>query len=282
MKTFKTFLEAKAEGSLKQVFEPLTTRPITFYLNEHCPDLFWMLKEQQPFYRGMRAGLGFSYVDLTKTKRKSQNTSNWYTTIFDNHPEMKDFPKRSQSMICTTNLVYAKGFGDERYIVLPVKNAKIGEVGDLDIWEKIIDLFGNLEPINEMNDYLAAFVETGLNTGLDTETDPFELLKQFDAQIRDVDSEAYERIQQSDYSELLQNDDFRKHFLETILDAYSPSKLQMRACTPATLRHSEKHQEVWFDGGAIVIPQNVWDKMRKLVETNPEIKSWQDLSEHMK
>jgi hypothetical protein len=277
MKTFKSFLqEARAEGSPKQVFESIDL----FQISQYCPDLFWMLKEDALFYRGMKSGLGLSYVDLTKTKRKSENTSNFYTEIFDNHPKMRDFPKRGESLICTTDFRTANSFGDQVYMVLPVKSAKIGEVGEFDIWDKMVDLFGFEEPIAAMNDYLSDFIETGLGANIKPGDKLFELLKQFDEQIRDENSAAFKRIQNSDYSDLLYNDDFCNAFLETILDSYSPAELHLKASTPATFSRLGDPQEVWFDTGAIIIPINIWEQMKHALLIDPSINTWEKLFKH--
>lgn len=279
MKTFKSFLqEAKAEGSPEQVFVRLQPNPTAYYLDKYCPDLFWMLAENTPFYRGMRTELsGISYVDLTKTTRKSQNTSNWYTEIFDNHFEMGDYPKRSKSLICSSDLEYAYGFGKQVNIVLPVKNSKIGEVRELDIWDLgPIELFGRSGTLDDLNDFLGEIIKLGLNT----KECSFQLLRNFDGEIKDKNSEAFNRIQNSDYSNLLDSDDFFYDFLKTILEAYSPDMLGIKPSTPATFRHSGD-QEVWFDTGAIIIPFKEWEEMRKILKANNDIRNWKELSEKM-
>lgn len=271
MKTFKTYLrEARAEGSPKQVFEPIDLSEISRY----CPDLFWMLKYDTPFYRGMGSGLDVSFVDLTKTKRVSQNTSNWYTEIFDNHPEMKDFPKRSESLICTTDIDYASHFSAYVYAVLPVKNAKIGEVCERDIWAKTIDVFGQEEGIKEMNRRLADIIAIGL----ETKHCSFELLQKFDRYIKDGDDgDVFQQIQNSDqYSDMVNNGEFVNEFLESILNAYSPHILGLQASTPATFTPYYMGQEVWFDTGAIIIPLNKWREMKKVVADDPSISTWEE------
>ena len=273
---FKTFLEAKAEDSPKQVYVGLQLNPAPYYLDKYCPDLFWMLVENAPFYRGMRTeNMGVSYVDLTKTTRKSQNTSNWYTEIFDNHFEMADYPKRSKSLICSTDLDYAYGFGNQVYVVLPVKNSKIGEVRELDIWDlDPIELFGHSGTLDEINDFLGKIIRLGLNT----RECSFQLLRKFDSEIKDESSEVFNRIQHSEYSDLLDRDDFLNDFLRTILEVYSPDMLGVVSSTPATFRHAGD-QEVWFDTGAIIIPLYEWRKMRGFLKADSDIKNWQNLLE---
>jgi len=283
MKTFKTFLEAKAGGSAGLVYEPLTAQPAPYYLDKYCQDSFWMLTKKAPLFRGIqRKGLDVSFVDLTQTTRKSQNTSNWYTEIFDNHPEMQDFPKRSKSMVCSNSYDYARGFGDEVYAIFPVKNSKIGLVPESDIWEISVNLFGKSLDINVMNKFLAQIIIIGLNTDLCT----FEILKQFGDQIKHEDGEVYQRIKNSRYSGLLDNGEFVNNFLGAILEAYSPDKLGLKTFTPATLStaYSPYHEhEVWFDTGAIVIPLNKWHEMVSAYKkSNRDIRSWQDLLEVMK
>ena len=71
-------------------------------------------------------------------ERRSANTTNEYTLMIDNSPEWKNYPKRSESLICGTvaNVGYAEGFGDI-YIVLPIDNwpTKIGVCSKFDLWQ---------------------------------------------------------------------------------------------------------------------------------------------------
>lgn len=85
-------------------------------------------------YRGVWDYNGYAIVDPTKGKlRRSLNTTNEYTLIIDNSPLWKDYPKRSRSLVCSTNYKQAEMFGDVG-IVIPKNGTNIGECPDGDFW----------------------------------------------------------------------------------------------------------------------------------------------------
>jgi len=65
--------------------------------------------------------------------RRSANTSNYYTLIIDNDPAWKEYPKRSQSIICSTGNDSATSYGTV-YMVFPYDGAKIGVTPADDFW----------------------------------------------------------------------------------------------------------------------------------------------------
>lgn len=102
-------------------------------IKEHFSDSLWMVKQNAPFWRGTSDSLDLSIVDPTQTQRRSENTSNLYTIIFDTHPERANWPKRSRSLIATTNSDYASSYG-RMYAVIPANGSLIGAVNRGDIW----------------------------------------------------------------------------------------------------------------------------------------------------
>lgn len=68
------------------------------------------------------------------SSRVSKNmSSNWYTRWLDTEPIWKDFPKRGESFICTTDYDTARAYGAV-YKVFPFDNAHAGIVPHTDIW----------------------------------------------------------------------------------------------------------------------------------------------------
>jgi len=68
-------------------------------------------------------------------KRKSRNTANFYTLMMENLSQWRKFPKRSNSLICTTDYYKARMYGTA-YRVIPIDlNAKFGVCPEEDIWE---------------------------------------------------------------------------------------------------------------------------------------------------
>jgi hypothetical protein len=262
---FKSFLqEAQAPGSPKLVFEPI--EDLQHFLETHCKDSMWMVHEDRPLYRGQnRTDIRAAYADLRFTKRISQDTSNWYTEIFDNHPEMTHFPKRSESLICSTNEAYARDFG-MAYAVIPVDGAKIGMVNKSDIWAVKPNLFGVTKGIRFLNDDIKEIVNLALGQDFLRMAD-FDLLKIIDAELKSEDSWLLKKISGGELYELramARSPEFKNEFLNSILDAYSPTKLGLEAATTKTFRPIG-NQEIWFDKGAVVISLDQWQDVRDVI-----------------
>lgn len=85
----------------------------------------------------------FFIIDAKKGKRSSKNTTNYYTVILDNIfdtvPSYKYFPKRSESIICTTSTKTASHYGTP-YVILPFEETILGSVTEDDIWRKDVIL----------------------------------------------------------------------------------------------------------------------------------------------
>ncbi len=99
-------------------------------------------------YRGIDNNGNYLYVNPKKYTRESSNTMNYYTLINDNSPAWKKYPKRSESIICSTEYSTASDYGDE-FVVFPFDNAKIGVCSESDYWFS----FDNIEPITSLDDW---------------------------------------------------------------------------------------------------------------------------------
>jgi hypothetical protein len=108
-------------------------------------EVFEFLKTKKDFlkskpkyiYRGNEAlNNNMSYiVKPSEFYRESQNTTNYYTICIDNLPEWESYPKRSRSIVCSTDSYKASTYGDSNYhIVFPINRAVIGVCSDKDIW----------------------------------------------------------------------------------------------------------------------------------------------------
>ena len=76
-------------------------------------------------------------VETQNFTRVSANTENYYTLLIDNLPEWSKFPKRSKSLICSTdkNLAEPFGKGQEPFLIIPLdKNSKMGVCSKEDIF----------------------------------------------------------------------------------------------------------------------------------------------------
>lgn len=214
-----------------------------------------MLTEDRPIYRGMHDNsniskqTGFSIVDTSATVRGSQNASNYYTVILDNHPDRKQFPKRSRSFIGTIESISTHGYGD-LFCIIPFDNVPIGIVNHRDIWDTEISMFGRTFSIIAWNDL---FESAGIQ-------DTIESIKKFDSDLKAGNSSALRRFEKyfgvnpKKYSNI---------FLETIWDAYSAKATGHSVATTATIEHKlfNTDTEVWVGGKVVVICHEVWDKL---------------------
>lgn len=86
-----------------------------------------------PIFRGD----GFANAAIYHTdqiNRISKNTRNYYTQWMDNHPDWDAYPKRSKSLICTTDEEVAYGYHQNVMRVIPSNSCKIGVVPADDLW----------------------------------------------------------------------------------------------------------------------------------------------------
>jgi hypothetical protein len=110
-------------------------------IKNNCQQALNKYKKDIIIFRGIERNTDFLFVDPKSDKpRRSANTKNYYTLINDNSPYWKQYPKRSESLICTTDKNMSMGYGTS-YIVLPYDNAKIGVCSEIDYWDSFPNLF---------------------------------------------------------------------------------------------------------------------------------------------
>lgn len=92
-----------------------------------------------PIFRGVRGYGEYVYIDPSKSvePRISRNTNNYYTLMIDNFSNWNKYPKRSKSIICTTDYQYASHMSSKVYRVFPENGSYIGVCPMDDIWGAI-------------------------------------------------------------------------------------------------------------------------------------------------
>lgn len=92
-------------------------------------------KEEQGIWRGVKSYTYGNIVVMTPGTRISQNVNNLYTRLMSEIlPEWKEYPKRSNSFVCT-NLEGLSSFYGDSHLVLPENGANIGICPKADIWD---------------------------------------------------------------------------------------------------------------------------------------------------
>ena len=126
-------------------------------IEQNASEAIAALQKNKVMYRGVK-NLGRDPVYLIDPKlkaRKSANTRNHYTKLFDNLPSWRAYPKRSRSIICSTDKTRPSLHGKE-YVVLPLNGAKIAICPTDDIWDSF-DYVLNGEWMRDFNGILGYY-----------------------------------------------------------------------------------------------------------------------------
>lgn len=108
-------------------------------LASHCSQAMSTMLTS-PIWRGSRSNNNeVMILDPSSGTRKSENTTNYYTLLMDNSPYMKGWPKRSNSLICTTRRKVAESYG-KAYAIFPYNGTKIAVCPGNDLWDTRLKL----------------------------------------------------------------------------------------------------------------------------------------------
>jgi hypothetical protein len=276
MITFKEFLN-EAPTKDKPQFDSVEVADAIDALNAHCKDALWMLKGNRPLWRGQISTseinkTGFALVDPSKTERRSENTSNYYTLILDNIPSRKEFPKRSRSFIASTSYIIGRSYSLQRspIVLIPYDGVKIGVVHAEDIWLTEINLFGVRDEIETFNDRWARFGPMLSSAKWDKWIKFNEMLEDKDAR-----EEALAKIERvfnpkgkvPGPTGLIKRG--KEDFLGAVDKAYSPEETGHTVETTATLKKNfPENSEVWVGGPCMAISGDMWIKLRTAIMGN--------------
>ena len=264
---FKDFIrEAAVDKHSHPVFTPIDLGTAARAVESMCSDALWMFKENKFIWRGdptprvMRSlnEHGFAVIDTSATERKSENTKNYYTEIFDNHPEMikMGFPKRSRSFICSleksrANDYHGRNTGGEVFALIPFNDVRIGFVNKEDMWDIHVNLFGMDLDIDRVN----------TRFGRIKIEDTWDGIKEFDQMLQGK-SVGYTRM-------LALHDEFptakitpENGFLDQVLKAYSPKETGMTAGTTANWTNKDPGGECWVGGECIAVNASMINALR--------------------
>lgn len=274
MKTFKQFLlEASVGEGIK--YTELTEDEVIEELRKHCSK---SLKLGAQFWRGLtdKAPRNYSIADLSLTERRSENTTNFYTIILDNHPEMKKFPKRSKSLIFTSSASIAHGYGDV-YAVFPYDTSMLGECPKSDMWSTQVSISDSVSTrIESLNYFWTAFfsavgVRSAEVTFASFETadqklkgDDPEYLGALKIFLDRLKSDFDYRFTELDYKKL--ESKLKKNFLDTVFEMYSLEYTNFQLVKPYT--EADNNREYWCSGKVILIKQSLVDDILEKCNEN--------------
>lgn len=219
-----------------------------------------------PIYRGIKdLPYSFGYVDPSKHTRKSAHTQNYYTLILDNSPKWKRFPKRSKSIICSTDKRYAGDFGVV-YNVIPFDGSIVGVCSKFDIWRSFRDSLENvvgfsnasLEDINGMLSYVYKSTVGGKLSESSFETLKKQINKLPEAIIntRFEGDMFFDEYQKSSFDTLYE-------FIEHLFD---PTRNGFQTVVAPFSEFSNQDREVWTEGPCLLVKSTYWQEFLWMLE----------------
>lgn len=226
---------------------------------ENCRDF---IKNDSVVYRGIYDTKSTALiVSPANFVRKSRNTSNFYTLLMDNLPAWKKYPKRSKSIICTTNRNYAEDMG-ESYRVFPFDGSKIGVCPEDDLWASFgLDISG----LDIFNDCIGMMMDNFTNYDESDIVTYNDLLKLFDKFDEHKSSFNIDRNSLPPYFNFklfepyFETDVKLIDFAKEIID---PERHKFELKNTKTFKNIT-HREVWTDGTSILLNSKIADDAMK-------------------
>jgi hypothetical protein len=222
-------------------------------LNQHCRESLVLIKN--PIWRGMKNhSEEILTIDPSTGIRRSQNTDNYYTEIMDHSPYMKGWPKRSASLICSSEHRYASSYtfgGQNTFALFPYDGVKIAVCPERDIWETnvVIPEFrkkfvGENYNLDDFNCWLSVYVPTDSWAALaraHTRPKVIKLCRE-----NGVDP---------------------KQFLPILMKAFAPEKTGFKLLTPAQfVAEAPKNRECWIGGPMVAINKSMYHRFYSAIK----------------
>lgn len=181
--------------------------------------------------------------------RQSQNTTNYYTELMDHSPYFNGWPKRSRSLICTTDYhctvsYTGTGVAGATYALFPARGSRVAICPDDDIWETFIHVpfFGGNISIVDLNFYLQ---KIGLS--------PF-----FKSMVNEVKSEQFARELKAECTEIGVAAPKPEDFLPLLFEAMSPVNAGFELMDLSDFAGSGiRGRELWIGDPMILVKDSV-------------------------
>jgi len=217
--------------------------------------------ESSQIFRGIdESSYSCGYIDPKKGVRRSANTTNHYTLIMDNSSKWTKYPKRSQSIICSSSQRSAGSYGT-LYMVLPYDKARIGVCPEGDIWYS----FGKTlkYTMNTFNENVKKiFIKAEVSSYQITDSSIKFLknaCKEFDSKMTH-----HSIIKKFINSETEWLKDYKGNLWDLFEQVLDPNKNGFKLIKPGD--NLPKEKEVWTDGSSILIKENMWYEFHNTME----------------
>ena len=236
-------------------------------LNKKCKQSLAMI--HAPLWRGMRNhDEPIISIDPRQSKRKSQNTTNYYTEIIDHSPYFEGWPKRSKSLICSSGQGYAHNYahgGAGVYAIFPYDNVKIAVCPEEDMWSTPVMMSGLGIDLGENGDDMSGF-----NRFLRYD---LGLSESYPEMIRQLKSSTFAAALENVRAELsaAQRRDVvtPENFLAYIQKNLSPQHCGFRLMTiEQYAKYPPNNKECWVGGPVVAIREDIYNALVDAVKDN--------------
>jgi hypothetical protein len=234
--------------------EELTVESALAVIKEHCSQSLGMINGNSPLWRGMNNHSEDLLNIWPETGiRKSQNTTNQYTQLLSNSPFMRGFPQRNKSIICSTSMAVARGYGggyNNLFAIIPYDNVEIGVCPEDDLWDTMVE-------VDEFNWYgkMSMF-----NEWLDNHMRLPEQFADMKAALKNPDSVAYKTVSRR-FLDAGRTDD-PEALIPILFKALQPKRLGFQLLSPSQfVANVPSRKECWVSGPCVAIRNTLWDYM---------------------
>ena len=158
MKPFKIFV---AEDQKTNAYKGVFNQPITNFedLRQYSDQISAYYNGKNSIFRGMKDIGQVKVADGNKINRRSAYAQNNLYTILMSEilPSWKEYPKRTNSFICSSRVLYARFYGETQYHIIPLENQKIVACSSDDIWQSFPNIGREIPPLSNHSHLLNSF-----------------------------------------------------------------------------------------------------------------------------
>lgn len=266
--TFKDFIlnEADYNKDSRAKTLKLSNEEIIKSIEQYSPKTIESFKHVR-IYRGIKSiAIDSKYVDPTQFIRQSANTSNFYTTLIDNLPSWSKYPKRSKSLVCSTDHHYAHGYGST-YLVIPMDGVPIGICYAEDFWSAFPYVESNMsgESMGTFNTFIFGILDAlDVVEGLETKSFNLKDSSDFGKLKKELNKLTASNIDKVFRTGYYIDDEFKKYIRKNI-KSMSMIELLNKLLDPEKnkfdlIKSGQKfpshveNNEVWVGGKSLLLP----------------------------
>ena len=259
MVNFRTYIK-ESEGSvlMNNYYDMPRTKNLDRYeatklLNTKCKKT---VSSGNFLYRESKdTGSDYALTDPTSGEpRVSRNIVNYFTLLIDNLPSWKKFPKRSRSVVCSTTMAGAYGYGSGtvKKVVVPFDGVKIGLCSDSDYWDSFERIGSVYNFVNTLHR------EFGLY-GMEVNDKSWPDLKKalIKLSVGDVNEGPFYK-----FGDITKHWDCKGDFIKHLDDILNPYDNGFKLFKAGDKLHSGNH-EAWVGGKCVIVRSRIFEEFIK-------------------